>query len=187
MSDNLVTLGIYDTGFEAQMAKNLLESNGIAASVNEAGPVFPTVGSVLGSVRLLVSEADARRAEVILASVHEEPELEKEEDAPKSEEFATTRNCPNCGQSFDVELDRCPRCAPSEAFFEDDPARPRANLAPLGPEDEAKDTPYSRGDEYGSRALFVSMLMIFLGGMPSLALMVYAQTMARLLGGLSLP
>jgi hypothetical protein len=187
MSDNLVTLGIYTTGIEAQMDKNFLESNGIAASVTEEAPLFPTVGNVLGSVKLLVSEDDARRAELVLASVHEEPELEKDEDAPKSEEFAATRNCPICGQSFDVELDRCPRCAPSEAFFEDDPARPRTNLAPLGPEDEVKDAPYSRGDEYGSRALFVSLLMIFFGGMPSVVLMVYARSMARMLGGLSLP
>jgi hypothetical protein len=187
MSDNLVTLGVYTTGVQAQMDKNLLESNGIAASVTEEAPLFPTVGNVLGSVKLLVSEADASRAELVLASVREEPESETEEEAPKSEEFAATRNCPKCGQPFAADFDRCPRCAPSEAYFEGEPAQRRANLAPLGPEDEAKDAPYSRGDEYGSRALLVSLLMIFLGGMPSVLLMAYAHTMARMIGGLSLP
>ncbi len=42
MSDNLVTLGIYTTGIQAQMDKNLLESKGIAASVTEEAPLFPT-------------------------------------------------------------------------------------------------------------------------------------------------
>jgi hypothetical protein len=169
------------------MARNLLETNGITACVadEQAASMFGTF--CMGGAKLMVAEPDAVRAEAILASVHEEPELEEEEAKPVSEGFATTRTCPKCGQSFDVGYTRCPDCAPSEEITEGEPINSRVNLAPLGPEDELKDAPYSQGDEFASRALLIAFVMIFLGGGPPILFLMYAQTVASLFGPLSLP
>jgi len=187
MPDNLVTLGVYNTAFEAQMDKNLLEENGIAAGVAEDQTGIGAIGTFRGGVRLLVSEADAARAELILSLVREEHEVEEEDTKSASEEFATTRTCSECGQSFDVAYKRCPNCAPSEEFFEGEPSKPTASLTPLGPEDEVKDAPYSRGDEYASRALLVSLLTLFLGQGAVALLALYSGTLITIFGGLSFP
>jgi hypothetical protein len=143
---------------EAQMAKNLLETNGIDACVTEdqSASLFGTFNAIVGGVKLLVNEDDALRAELILSAVGDDTELDEEDEAaPKSEEIAAARTCPTCGRSFGVEFTRCPHCPPSEEVFENDPTRPRANLAPMGPEDEAEER--SPCDDMARRALWSSV------------------------------
>jgi len=180
MDDRLVSMGSYGTAFAAQMDKNILEMNGIDACVTEEM-------SLMGSVNLLVPETDVPRAELILAAARGEPTHNPEDEEPSSEEFADSRTCPQCGESFDVDLARCPRCAPSDAISKNEPERSGANLAPLGPDDEVKEAPYSRGDEYASRAIAISLVMFFFSAGGGTLVFLYAGTLFHLFGEASVP
>jgi hypothetical protein len=180
MDDRLVSMGSYGTAFAAQMDKNILEMNGIAACVTEEVSFF-------GSVNLLVPEPDVPRAELILAAARGEPNVNPEDEEPSSEDFADSRTCQQCGESFAIELARCPRCVTSDAISTNQPEHTGTNLAPLGPDDEVKDAPYSRGDEYASRAIAISLVMFFFSAGASTLVYLYAGTLFHLFGEPSLP
>lgn len=73
MSGDLVTVAVFGTPTEAAMAQNLLESEGIAAFVNdESVPgMFWHLGNAVGGVKLQVPAGDEERAATVLESVGE--------------------------------------------------------------------------------------------------------------------
>lgn len=79
MSDKLVVFDKYDSAFEANVIKGVLEANGVAAGVLEDGYANTMLrGFSVGAVRLLVREEDVERAREILAS--------EVDNAPESDE-----------------------------------------------------------------------------------------------------
>lgn len=71
--DNLVTLRTYPDEILAGMARTALESEDIQAIVSrdDCGGMEPQL-NITGGVRLIVKEADAKRADQILDSFDEE-------------------------------------------------------------------------------------------------------------------
>ena len=79
MSDKLVVCDKYESAFEANLIKGVLESNGVPAGVLEDGYANTVLrGFSAGAVRLLVREDDLERAREILAS-EAEPTPETDE------------------------------------------------------------------------------------------------------------
>ena len=69
MSDKLVVFDKYESAFEANVIKGVLEANGVQAGVLEDGYANTVLrGFNVGTVRLLVHEDDVERAREILAS-----------------------------------------------------------------------------------------------------------------------
>ena len=69
MSDKLVVFDKYESAFEANVIKGVLEANGVQAGVLEDGYANTMLrGFNVGAVRLLVHEDDVERAREILAS-----------------------------------------------------------------------------------------------------------------------
>lgn len=69
MSDKLVVFEKYESPFEANVIKGVLEANGVPAGVLEDGYANTVLrGFSVGAVRLLVREDDVERAREILAS-----------------------------------------------------------------------------------------------------------------------
>jgi hypothetical protein len=69
--DNLVRLASYLNPHEAHIAKAVLESHGILAFVfdTEMNMTYSLYGIALGGVRLMVREADFKKARDILTSI----------------------------------------------------------------------------------------------------------------------
>src|SRR5439155_13733470 len=70
MDEPLITVGIFSTPVEAELARNWLEEKGITAVVMDAetvGMLFHASGA-LGGVKVQVTESDAARARAVLAS-----------------------------------------------------------------------------------------------------------------------
>jgi putative signal transducing protein len=67
MADDYVVVRRFTTEVEAELARAILESNGIAAAVlrDDAGGMLPAM-SVLSAVRLVVATADAEVAREVL-------------------------------------------------------------------------------------------------------------------------
>ena len=83
MSDKLVTIAKFDSAFDAELARAVLEDNGIKAAVMGGDLVanMPTIEPI--KVELEVFEDDAERAKQVLeeaASQSEDNDLEMEED-----------------------------------------------------------------------------------------------------------
>src|SRR4051794_31664637 len=94
MSDRLVTVASYTFAPEAQMARNLLEAEGVPAFL--AGEMTAEVLVGVGDeVHLQVREQDARRAVSILASVSGEAELDEDWEA-QAVSGADIWPCPLC-------------------------------------------------------------------------------------------
>lgn len=69
---NLVTVSSYPSRIEAEVAKGLLESNGIKSAItaDDAGGMEPYPMSNSYGVRLKVSEEDFEKAQEILTKKH---------------------------------------------------------------------------------------------------------------------
>ena len=78
MEDKLVKIAEYETGFEAELAKTRLESEGIKAAALGADLVANMHTIQLAMVELQVFEKDAEKAMQILESVPES--LDQETD-----------------------------------------------------------------------------------------------------------
>jgi putative signal transducing protein len=67
MADDYVVVRRFTTEVEAELARAILESNGIAAAVlrDDAGGMLPAM-SLLSAVRLVVGPADAEAAREVL-------------------------------------------------------------------------------------------------------------------------
>lgn len=100
---DIITIATFSTPYEAQLAKGLLEENGILACVADEYTVGINwlYSNAVGGVRLQVIESDAERALELL-------EMEREADsaateAPGEQERQEEwENCPNC-ESRNVE------------------------------------------------------------------------------------
>jgi len=92
MNHNPVVAGIYSNAIDAAMAKNLLEAEGIKALIadDQAIGMAWQMSIAMGGVKVLVSEDDLSRAEIILASINshdadqvrQDPDCEEIEDNP---------------------------------------------------------------------------------------------------------
>jgi Putative prokaryotic signal transducing protein len=73
----LVTLATFPSDFEATLAKNILETNGVRATLAGGGyPILPE-GLPYGT-RLVVAEEDRQRAAAILNEARLEPESDSQ-------------------------------------------------------------------------------------------------------------
>lgn len=86
MSDDVVTLATFNTPAEAQIAKNMLEEQGIKAMIADEETVGMAwvIGNAVGGVKLLVLESQWMQARVALA--HHQEHLEEEGDGAESPE-----------------------------------------------------------------------------------------------------
>jgi hypothetical protein len=108
MSDKLVFVAAFVMPVEAQLARGLLEAEGIRAFLTgeQTTNVFSGVQGLGGQIQLQVPEADAERAAEILAPHFDHP---TDGDAA-SEEDAGLWLCPLCGDAVGYDLDFCPAC-----------------------------------------------------------------------------
>ncbi len=82
MNEPLTTVAAFNTPVEAELARNHLEENGIAAVVVDAetvGMLFHA-GGALGGVKVQVVESDAARARAVLASREGRAGLSEDDD-----------------------------------------------------------------------------------------------------------
>ena len=79
MEDKLVTVGEFENGFEAELAKVRLEAEGIEAIVvgGDLLAVMPAIGRI--KVELQVFEKDAQKAAQIIAVIEQENSAESDE------------------------------------------------------------------------------------------------------------
>lgn len=106
MSDRFVTVASFPFTPEAEMAKNLLESEGIPAFV--AGGLAADVLSGLGGEALVqVREQDAPRAVSLLAAASAQVSLEKDWETQAE---CGVWVCPLCGTAVRLSDNLCPAC-----------------------------------------------------------------------------
>lgn len=124
MSDRLVSIMNFGTSFEAQMAKNLLEREGITSTVTGELASDLLLGSVLAGqhVALLVHENDAQRAVALLAEVELNKDWEEE-----AESGSDVWICSICGEPISNRLSICFACqTPRESIRASAPRDPTA-------------------------------------------------------------
>jgi Putative prokaryotic signal transducing protein len=109
MSDKLVFAAAFSMPVEAELARGLLEAEGIKAFLTggESVNVFSGVQGLGGQIRLQVAEADAERAAEILAPHFDRP---TDEGDAESVDDAALWLCPLCGDAVSDDLDFCPAC-----------------------------------------------------------------------------
>jgi Putative prokaryotic signal transducing protein len=109
MSDKLVFAAAFNMPIEAQLARGLLEAEGIKAFLTggESVNVFSGVQGLGGQIRLQVAEADAERAAEMLAPHFDRP---TDDDSAESGDDAALWLCPLCGDAVSDDLDFCPAC-----------------------------------------------------------------------------
>lgn len=111
MSENFVTVATFHRSYEAQLAKNVLEEEGIASTVSgEVTADMLPFGQVGGSdqIVLQVHENDAQRASGILAAVAAAKLDEHWED--EAESGADVWICSICGEPISNRLSICYSC-----------------------------------------------------------------------------
>jgi hypothetical protein len=129
MSDHLVTVQHFGNSFEAQLAKNLLENEGIT-SVVMSGELSQDVlsGTGLNQITLQVHEDEAQRATGILAAVAAAKLDENWEE--QAESGAGVWTCSICGEPVSNHLSVCYSCqTPREGIRAGTP-RDRAAIQP---------------------------------------------------------
>lgn len=109
MSDKFITVATFNKGFEAQLAKSLLENEGIASMVGGAISSDMLFGSLaLGDqIVLQVREEDAQRAAGVLASAEAEARLD---DDWEEKAEADVWICSICGEPISNRLSMCYSC-----------------------------------------------------------------------------
>lgn len=151
MSDNVVTVATFNTPEEAQMAKNILDEEGIKSMIADAqtvGLFGSYVGTALGGVKLQVLEEDWMKARSILAMHLEDFDEEDGEDQPESDESPDEH----------ITKQRAPAVVSNKELSQqivDDPDR-------VSPTEEGLEAPEpveeSEGEELASRALRAALL-----------------------------
>src|SRR2546423_10275041 len=98
MSDRLVTVASFSVPYEADLARGLLETEGITAFLagDMAASTLAGVGGPIGRVDLQVRETDAQRAAGILAVCAAEATLDEDWET-QAEEGADVWVCSLCG------------------------------------------------------------------------------------------
>jgi hypothetical protein len=166
MPDRFVTVGTYTLAYEAELARNLLETEGIAAIIDGdlTGGLLPT-----GEIQLQVAAEDAGRATGILAAQAAEASL-AEDWEERAEAGVST--CSVCGEPVAEGTAVCHSCrTPRDAVrtatgrVSDAIQPPREQLATtpsptpapaqeqVPEEAEEPDAPTAAGDELARRAL----------------------------------
>jgi hypothetical protein len=191
MPDRLITVATYNLSYEAELAKNLLEAEGIPALVSGG-----LAGSLLSTfwIQLQVPEEDAPRASAILAAAEASRDKDWEEQAEKG---AGVWTCSLCGEPVANELEVCPSCqTPREAIrtsatdVRREPRPPPADgiracdrvtampessppvIAPPAPEEEEAEEPLAataEGDALALRALHAAVFSLVLSCLLPLA------------------
>jgi hypothetical protein len=112
MADKLVTVMTFDQSFEAQLAKNLLENEGITSVVcGEYSSNILSLGTAVGlprQIALQVRENDAQRAVALLAEVELNKNWEDE-----AESGSDVWICSICGEPISNRLSICYACQTS--------------------------------------------------------------------------
>jgi Putative prokaryotic signal transducing protein len=116
MSEKLITVATFPTPFEAQLAKNRLEAEGIPSYLGDeetAGNLWH-LGLALGGVKLLVPDDHLSKAFDLLTAPPEEetPDLEgdSKESQPNPEAIQEGWNCPRCGKQNSADQESCTAC-----------------------------------------------------------------------------
>ncbi len=107
MADKLVTVMTFNQSFEAQLAKNLLENEGIECMVGGALSSDVLFSGLAGAdpIILQVREEDAQRAVALLAAVELNKNWEEE-----AESGADVWICSICGEPISNRLSICYAC-----------------------------------------------------------------------------
>jgi hypothetical protein len=126
MSDRFVTVASYAFTPEAQIAKNLLEAEGIPAFLVGELAANAMTGA-MGEARLQVREEDAPRAVSLLAAAAARVRFDEDWEA-RAEKDASV--CALCGIALPTGATTCPACGTSNARITTDrrdtwAARPR--------------------------------------------------------------
>ncbi len=121
MSDKFVTVQMFNNSFKAQLAKNLLENEGIESIVSGELSQDVMLGTGLYQITLQVHENEAQRAAGILAAVEAEAELDEDWEE-QAESGADVWICSICGEPISNRLSMCYSCqTPREGIRADAP------------------------------------------------------------------
>jgi hypothetical protein len=105
----LVTVASYETAVQADLARGLLEGNGIKAVLSDVQMATTTpYAYATGGVGLQVLRSDAGRAVEILRAYEAAVREASGEEALVEDEADTA--CIACGAAIPEYLDRCPAC-----------------------------------------------------------------------------
>jgi hypothetical protein len=184
VADQFVTVATYSLPYEAELAKNLLETEGIESFLTgglTADTLFGNAG-LADQVRLQVREDDAQRAAGLLAvhaaSVDADWEERAEHDpdvwvcslcgAPVSNQLTTCHGCQTPRASIRADRPLAPAAPPPDAVQKRDEIAPAVGRAPVpagrgaGPpaspaEDEEPFPEVSVGDDMARRALIAAV------------------------------
>ncbi|HEV3257486.1 MAG TPA: DUF2007 domain-containing protein [Gemmataceae bacterium] len=165
MPDKLVTLATFSKTYEAELARNRLEAEGIAAHLSgEASADLWTIGTSFGTVQLQVAEADLERAGDILDSVGEPP-VEEAVSPPPADAIQAGWICSRCGADVSPARDTCPSCgAPADDLEELTPP-PSTAISPVRRavlEGDEEDPATRAGDHLAARAFRAAVMGLWL-------------------------
>ena len=161
MSEKLVTVASFATPFEAQVAKNRLEAEGIPAFLGDEESVGNLwhLGMALGGVKLMVSDDHIQKAMDLLTILPEEELAETDPDPDSgeadSEAIQEAWTCPQCGNRVTADQGFCPSCdssgdEPDEATF----TSPKNDSGDSALPEDGSDLPFPLlGDDIAFRAL----------------------------------
>jgi hypothetical protein len=131
MADKFVTVATFHRSFEAQLAKNLLEEEGIASTLSgELTADMLPFGQAGGSdqIVLQVSESDAQRAAGVLTAVAAAKLDDDWED--EAESGAGVWLCSICGEPVSNRLSMCYSCQTSREGIRASPPRDLTAIQP---------------------------------------------------------
>jgi Putative prokaryotic signal transducing protein len=159
LSDKLVTVATFSTPFEARVAKNRLEAEGIPVFLGDEESVGNLwhLGFALGGVKLQVSDDYIQRAMELLTTPPLEEEIEAESDAGESpadsEAIQAAWTCPQCGNQVTADQGFCTVCGSAgDEADEDTITRPRNDSSEMT--EDVPDLPIpSLGDDIAFRAM----------------------------------
>jgi hypothetical protein len=183
MSDRFVTVNTYSLPYEAELARNMLQAEGIEAVIGGdlTGSLLP-----LGEIQLQVREADAARAAGILAEQAAQATLAEDWET-RAESGAGVWTCSLCGEPVPQNATICMSCqtprdairvgrpaepgqilpadagpSPAEAVQRRDqvvatPLPPPAPPPPESRQDERPSPPTAVGDDIARRAFYTSV------------------------------
>ncbi len=126
MSGRFVTVATYSLPYEAELARNMLEAEGIEAIIGGdlTGGMLP-----LGEIQLQVREEDAAGAVGILADQAARATLEDDWET-QAESGAGVWTCSLCGEPVPENATLCPSCqTPRDAIRTDPRPEPGQLLA----------------------------------------------------------
>jgi hypothetical protein len=162
MSDQHVTVAFFPTPTEAEMARNLLEDEGISVLLLgdiSANALTGMVGPA-GSVELQVPDTEVQRArDVLAASFAAAREANAAIGAPLTAAGKPGWACPNCDDVVDLDIEVCPSCG----TLMEDPSAPTSAMSLLQDEGPAPEQLATWvGDRLAQRALRAALIALVL-------------------------